>query len=309
MSGIIPSWAGDIFSSVQILRLRKNKFHGNIPSQLCKLSTLQILDLSNNKLMGTIPQCIVNLTGMISGKKPPPAQAPGQPRYFEWYDQDVSQIIKGRELHFTRNLKLVVNMDLSNNILSGPIPEGITFLVALQGLNLSHNHLSGKIPTRIGDMKSLESFDLSYNQLFGEIPNSMSSLTFLSHLNLSHNNLSGTIPQGNQIQSVGDPFIYAGNQFLCGAPLPNPCATGDSKRGDGGKDEYDKQGRSDKLWFYFVVAIGFATGFWAVVGGLVLKKNWRQAYLGYIDETMKIIDVRIAIALARLKKILFMNDT
>lgn len=299
MSGLIPSWGGDIFPSIQILRLRQNKFHGNIPAQLCQLSTLKIMDLSNNMLMGSIPHCIGNLTAMIQGSKPSTSVslAPGDPKYLEWSDQEVIQIMKGRELQYTRNLKLVAIMDLSRNNLSGPIPKGITLLTALQGLNLSHNHLSGEIPTSIGDMKSLESFDLSHDQLSGTIPHSMSSLTFLSRLNLSYNNLSGPIPQGNQFSTLDDPFIYVGNKFLCGAPLPNQCGT-DDRDDDSELDEDGKQDRSEKWWFYFVVALGFATGFWAVVGVLLLKKRWRHAYFRCIDEAMH----KVNVTFARLKK-------
>ncbi|GAU21897.1 hypothetical protein TSUD_33940 [Trifolium subterraneum] len=287
MAGTLPSWIGDIFSLMQILRLRKNKFNGNIPSQLCKLSSLQILDFSNNMLRGSIPHCIGNMTAMIQGTKPRVSLVPGEVRYSEWFEQDVSQIIKGREDHYTRNLKLVAIVDLSNNNLSGPIPEGIIVLTALQGLNLSHNHLIGKIPTTIEDIKSLESLDLSHNLLSGSIPHTMSSLTFLSHLNLSYNNLSEPIPQENQFSTFNGPSIYFGNKFLCGAPLSDRCDADKNDRDIKG----DKHDRVEKLWFYFVVALGFATGLWAVIGSLLLKKCWRYAYFKSIDEAVRRINM------------------
>ncbi|KAL2326049.1 hypothetical protein Fmac_025107 [Flemingia macrophylla] len=279
LSWTIPSWIGSIFSSLKILRLRKNRLNGTIPSQLCQLSSLQILDLSNNNLMGPIPYCIGNLTGMILGKNPSASQLSEGPRYIEWYEQDVRVVIKGRELEYTRNLKLVVSMDMSNNNLSGSIPEGITLLSALHGLNLSHNHLSGHIPERIGDMKSLESVDISHDQLSGRIPNSISSLTSLSHLNLSYNNLLGPIPLGRQLSTLEDPFIYAGNQFLCGPPLQNACSSDDLEHGyqDADEGEDDKKDKMEKLWFYFVVALGYIVGFWTVIGSLLMKGSWRQA--------------------------------
>jgi hypothetical protein len=255
-------------------------------------------------LIGSIPYCIGNLTAMIQGRKPSVTLTPSEPKYIEWYDQDVpryldvpgnykysdwlrqdvSQIIKGREDHYTRNLKLVTNMDLSCNNLSGPIPKGITRLTALIGLNLSHNHLSGEIPTTIGDMKSLESLDLSCDQLSGSIPHTMSILTFLSDLNLSYNNLSGPIPQGNQFPTF-NLYTYVGNKFLCGAPLSNNCNPDENDRDENG-DEDNKQDKVEKLWFYFVVALGFATGFWTAIGILLLKKGWRHACFRSIDEVV-----------------------
>ncbi|CAJ1968015.1 unnamed protein product [Sphenostylis stenocarpa] len=298
LSGLIPSWMGNIFSLIQILRLRQNKLNGTIPLELCQLSALQILDLSNNNLVGTIPHCVGNLTGMISGKKSSISQPSEGPRYNEWFEQDVRQVIKGRELDYSRNLKLLANMDLSNNNLSGSIPEEITLLSALQGLNLSYNHLSGQIPKRIGDMKSLESLDLSHDQLSGVISDSISSLTSLSHLNLSYNNLSGPIPSGSQLSTLDDPFIYAGNPFLCGSPLQNECPVDESEH----EDEDGKKDKVEKLLFYFIVAVGYAIGFWSVIGSLLISRSWRRAYFQRIDESMQRINASLAAHLANVKE-------
>ncbi|XP_014512468.1 probable leucine-rich repeat receptor-like protein kinase At1g35710 [Vigna radiata var. radiata] len=298
LSGIIPSWMGNIFSSMQILRLRQNRLNGTIPLQLCQLSALQILDLSNNKLMGRIPHCIGNLTGMAS-KKNISANQPN--RTIEWYEQEVIVVMKGRELEYTRNLKLVVTLDLSNNNLIGSIPEGITSFRALLSLNLSYNLLTGHIPKRIGDMKSLESLDLSHNQLSGAISETINGLSWLSHLNLSYNNLSGPIPQGPQLSTLDDPSIYGGNSFLCGPPLPNKCFDDDFQGGDE-DEEKDQKDKVEKLWFYFVIALGYFMGFWAVSGSLLLQSNWRLAYFQYIEESTQRINVSLTIHLATFKE-------
>jgi len=309
LSGIIPSWMGNIFSSMQILRLRQNWLNGTIPLQLCQLSALQILDLSNNNLMGPIPHCIGNLTGMVSRKNISVNQSS---RFVEWYEQDVREVVKGIELEYTRNLKLVVNLDLSNNNLTGSIPDGITSLRALHGLNLSYNRLSGHIPKRIGDMKSLESLDLSHDQLSGAISQSITSLTWLSHLNLSYNNLSGPIPKGTQLSTLDDPFIYAGNPLLCGPPLQNMCFDDHLKGGNEDEEKDDKE-EVEKLWFYSVIALGYFIGFWAVTGSLLLQRGWRVAYFQYVDESTHRINVSLAIHLANFKEsltgILKLRDT
>ena len=46
----------------------------------------------------------------------------------DWDKEDVIQVIKGRELEYTRNLEFMVNMDLSSNQLIGCIPKGLTAL-------------------------------------------------------------------------------------------------------------------------------------------------------------------------------------
>jgi hypothetical protein len=68
----------------------------------------------------------------------------------DWSTQDVTQVVKGMELDYTKNLKFVVNMDLSQNNLVGFIPNEITWLTR-HGLNFSKNQLKGEIPQLIGD--------------------------------------------------------------------------------------------------------------------------------------------------------------
>ncbi|XP_058076493.1 receptor-like protein EIX2 [Magnolia sinica] len=177
-------------------------------------------------------------------------------------------------------------MDLSRNNLSGKIPEQLTSLLGLRVLNLSENHLTGKIPDKISKLALLESLDLSRNQLWGTIPLSMSNLTFLSYFNLSNNNLLGKILLGNQLQILQDPSIYMGNNDLCGLPLSDKCdsdVTSQSPMPVGGDIKKD-DGTHEMVWFYSALGPGFAVGFWAFCGVLVLKKAWRIAYYCFVDE-------------------------
>ena len=64
LSGKIPTWIGEKMSSLIILSLRSNKFHGSMQFQICLLVHIKYLDLSQNNISGTIPQCLNNLTAM-----------------------------------------------------------------------------------------------------------------------------------------------------------------------------------------------------------------------------------------------------
>ncbi|CAL0316013.1 unnamed protein product [Lupinus luteus] len=278
LSGRIPSWISNTFPSLQILRMRQNMLIGSIPSQICQLSSLKILDLSHNNLEGSIPLCLGNLTGMMLSNSDSMALAMAPDS--EWSKEDVKQIIKGREDDYIKILKLVVNVDLSENKLVGSIPNGITLLNGLHGLNLSYNHLQGEIPGMIGDMKSLESFDVSHNQL------------------------SGPVPQVNQFLTYNS-SVYVDNPYLCGHELPNKCPGDEStevpgSRGNGDKD--DKKDKEEKMLFYFVIAVGIASGFWGVIGVLLVMKSWRHAYFRWVEDTMDDIYVAVVIKLAKLKK-------
>ncbi|XP_027185861.1 receptor-like protein 46 [Coffea eugenioides] len=156
-------------------------------------------------------------------------------------------------------------------------------LVQLQFLNLSQNHLTGKIPDKIGNLKQLETLDLSMNALFGAIPESLSDLYSLNSLNLSHNKLSGPIPSGNQLQTLTDPSIYEGNSGLCGKPLPKNCWEHKSPTKNGPIHDDKGHSESDWSWFYAGIGPGFAVGLLGVLGILLFKKSWRYAYFKFIE--------------------------
>ncbi|KAL3753711.1 hypothetical protein ACJRO7_001019 [Eucalyptus globulus] len=279
--GSIPAWFNGSFPSLSILRLRENRFSGSIPSQLCSLSRLKILDMAVNNLTGWIPRCLGNIRGMI----------------------DINIHIYNE---YTKSvLPLVVNLDLSSNNLTGSIPEELTFLLGLHGLNLSHNLLFGGMPIGIGYMVSLKSLDLSNNQLSGTIPQGISALTFLGHLNLSQNNFTGQIPKGNQIQTLDDPSIYAGNPLLCGDLLRRKCLDADAPQASKiphTKDTHEED-EVEKALFYGVVMLGFVTGFWGFFGVLQFKKDWRRAYFSFVNNAMDKAYVAIVVNVAKLKRL------
>lgn len=77
-----------------------------IPKWSQKL-THEDLDLSNNQIHGPL---LENIFYMI-------------PQLYHWNNEDVKQFIKGIERDYAKNLKFLINMDLSNNSLSGTIPK------------------------------------------------------------------------------------------------------------------------------------------------------------------------------------------
>ncbi|XP_023734048.1 putative receptor like protein 25 [Lactuca sativa] len=188
------------------------------------------------------------------------------------FERSLIQKMKGVMLVYTNTLSYVVNMDLLSNKLVGEIPKALILLSGLLGLNLSNNHLTGRIPDRIGDMHSLESLDLSIIHLSGIIPQILSALTFLSHLNLSHNNLSRRIPTGSQLQTLTDPSIYAGNNELCGSPLPINC-NHDEVPEMGRNVEEDEDDDGDKKDGFMVQQAVSQPGLWELWEFWCLRKD------------------------------------
>ena len=85
-------------------------------------------------------------------------------------------------------------LDLSENELNGGIPPELGNLTNLAGLSLRGNRLSGGIPPELGNLANLTSLSLGENRLSGDIPSELGNLTNLAGLSLWGNRLSGEIP-------------------------------------------------------------------------------------------------------------------
>ncbi|XP_021295824.1 probable LRR receptor-like serine/threonine-protein kinase IRK [Herrania umbratica] len=276
LSGHIPPWMGGRLSKLIILSLHTSKFNGNIPKELCVLSSLQILDLSHNNFSGNIPSCINNLSAMVSRNNSHDKifYRTSKGSFFE----NILVVMKGRVVEYSNTLKLVKLVDLSDNNLSGEIPKEVTSLVGLQSLNFSHNRLVGRIPDNIGAMISLECVDLSTNLLSGKIPPTISCLTFLSHLNLSYNKrITGKIPTSTQLQSL-DASSFLGTE-LFGPPLSENSNAVTFSSSAGEKED----GRHDVDWSFLSIALGFWFGLLGTLVPVLFCKSWRFVYFRYLD--------------------------
>ncbi|XP_050238352.1 receptor-like protein EIX2 [Mercurialis annua] len=281
----IPAWLGSSFPNLLALSLRSNMLTGEIPLEICGLISLQIIDFANNNLSGRIPKCIGNLTSMTRVQNPGAKIFYSSTGYFslvELFSENAYLVTKGREVEYDSILTLVTSFDISNNTISGEIPEEITALLGLRSLNLSENDLTGEIPKNIGDLQVVESIDLSRNRISGNIPQSMASLNYLNFMNLSYNDLSGEIPWSTQLQSV-DASSFLGNK-LCGPPLES-CGNGKLPPAPGtnvGRKEDDDGLKVEE--FYVGLVVGFVVGFWGIFGPLLYSRSWRHSYFRFLSK-------------------------
>ncbi|CAJ1953046.1 unnamed protein product [Sphenostylis stenocarpa] len=294
LSGPIPSWIGESMSQLIILNMGGNNFSGNIPNHLCYLKRIQLLDLSWNKLSKGIPRCLSNFTA-LSEKSVNRSDIYYHVHWinrsyyevygsFSWgdYTFDVIWMWKGVKQGFKHPEYFLKSIDLSSNNLTGEIPKEIGNLLGLKSLNLSRNSLSGEIPDEIGNLSSLESLDLSRNHINGEIPFSLSEIDGLGKLDLSHNSLSGSIPSGRHFETF-EASCFEGNIDLCGEQVNKSCP------GDGDERTVEIEGEAMKgneesVFYealYMSMGLGFFTGFWGLLGPILLWRSWRNAYIRF----------------------------
>ncbi|TVU34454.1 hypothetical protein EJB05_16287, partial [Eragrostis curvula] len=304
-SGMLPPWIGDKLLSLAFLSLRSNLFFGHIPQKLAKMKGLQFLDLACNNLSGLIPQSLADFIAMAVAPQDNNTLSEIVDYGYDMNEDDVVSytgsslvVTKGEQLEFTSGIIYMVNLDLSCNILTGPIPGEIGKLGALKSLNLSWNHLNEMIPNSIGDIHSLESLDLSHNEFGGEIPATLSNLLSLSHLNLSYNNLTGRIPSGNQLQTLDDQAsVYIGNLGLCGPPLSKNCSqTGLPPASPEGNKDGD-----DTVFFFLAMGSGYVMGLWTIFCLFLFMKKWRAVCFLFSDRLYDWFYVQVALGWASLK--------
>ncbi|XP_074328636.1 LRR receptor-like serine/threonine-protein kinase GHR1 [Apium graveolens] len=104
--------------------------------------------------------------------------------------------ISGKIPNNIGDFKGLVYLDVSDNLFFSSIPPGIGDLGKLQNISLAGNNFSGSIPDSISGLSSIQSLDFSRNSFSGEMPSSLTELSNLVYLNLSLNGFEKKIPKG-----------------------------------------------------------------------------------------------------------------
>ncbi|XVE53129.1 hypothetical protein DITRI_Ditri02bG0179600 [Diplodiscus trichospermus] len=163
-----PQWA---------IYISENKLTGNIPSEICSLSSLVVLDLSKNNLSGTIPECLGNFSSSL--------------KFMNLQMNNFSGKIPDTFL----NNQLAVLL-MNDNQLEGLVPRSLANCSSLEILNLGNNNLTDMFPHWLASLPSLQVLILPFNRLHGSLPDSMASSNFsaLRIIDLSRNEFTGPLP-------------------------------------------------------------------------------------------------------------------
>ncbi|XP_010461269.1 PREDICTED: leucine-rich repeat receptor-like serine/threonine-protein kinase At1g17230 [Camelina sativa] len=156
------------------LNLSSNNFSSS-PS-FRGLSKLKVLDFSYNVLSGSIRD--YGFDGMVQLRS---------------LNLSFNSLTGSVPINLTKSLE---KLEVSDNHLSGTIPEGIGHYPELTLIDLSDNHLIGSIPSSLGNLSTLESLILSNNNFGGPVPESLSSIQTLRRFAANRNKFTGVIPSG-----------------------------------------------------------------------------------------------------------------
>ncbi|CAN1227853.1 LRR receptor-like serine/threonine-protein kinase GHR1 [Linum grandiflorum] len=192
LSGELPGF--DYAYELQVLKLGNNMFSGFVPNDLLKGDSLLLseLDLSANNLSGPITAIMsttlhtLNLSS--NGLKGDLPLLTGGCAVLDLsgnqFEGNLSRILKWGDVEY---------LDLSQNRLTGPLPEASSQLMRLNHLNLSYNSLTGSLPRSITQYPKMTVLDLSSNQFEGPLLSDLLTSPTLQELRLGHNSLSGDI--------------------------------------------------------------------------------------------------------------------
>lgn len=183
----LPDWL-DSLQNLTVLSLKNNGLTGSFPSSLSKITTLSDISLPHNALSGKLPD-LSALTGL--------------------------HLLDLRENHFDSELphfpKGLTTILLSNNSLSGQIPDQIGNLNQLQHLDMSSNFLSGSPPALLFLLPNISYLNLASNRLSGSFPEHLNCGDALGFVDISDNRFVGELP--SCLNSTSDKRIvkFSGN--------------------------------------------------------------------------------------------------
>ncbi|CAD6268175.1 unnamed protein product [Miscanthus lutarioriparius] len=190
------------FPQLEVLDLSFNSFASrNLSADLGYFPKLRSFNASTNKLSGDVPTSMVGslLELVLSGNQLSGSIPLGLFRYENLTLLDLSQnYLTGPVPDEFMSLPKLETLLLSGNKLIGEIPASLSNVTTLSRFAANQNYLTGPIASwitkHVCNTLSMTSLELDGNQLIGNIPPELGGCKSLSLLNLASNNLNGSVP-------------------------------------------------------------------------------------------------------------------
>ncbi|KAL0912919.1 hypothetical protein M5K25_016340 [Dendrobium thyrsiflorum] len=222
LHGMVPSNLLGALCRLRILDLSSNLIHGSISSmflgQFSKCTTryeLKYLALSNNDLSGNIQPN--NFTGPVSWAT---LSLLCDLDILNLRENNFIELIDDESAPKCKEYKMTY-MDISENKMSGSMPEWVGQMRQLRYLHLGNNRLIGSIPQRFGQLMNLNYLNLHTNLLQGSLLDAnFVNLSQLKILDLSNNQLDFNMMSFNWVPPF-QVFILDIHSCLIGPRFPS----------------------------------------------------------------------------------------
>ncbi|GKV28877.1 hypothetical protein SLEP1_g37866 [Rubroshorea leprosula] len=173
LSGSFPEFYSH--SQLRVLDVANTTFSGELLVSIRMLSSLEYLDVSSCNFSGLVPSSIGNLTKLLVLNL-------------------LNNSFWGENVPFFSNLTQLIDINLRlNQFTFSEVPSSLASLTYLMNIDLSDNHITGHFPSWITNLTNLRQLLLGSNMLQGSLPSSISRLKNLETLHLSSNNLIGIV--------------------------------------------------------------------------------------------------------------------
>eukprot|EP01031_Cornospumella_fuschlensis_P024917 gene24917-30103_t len=183
------------------LSVNNNRLRGTIPPELGNLSRITTIDLSHNSFTGSIP-----------------AELAAAPLLEQLYVNNNKLVGNLTSLVNPSVQEYLLLIDVSQNLLTGPIPTSVFYLKRISSFAAASNCLTGSLPVEICEARDLSTLVLDgaatahacrrkifpgldirsfvlQRPLTGTIPACVFALPYIRNLHLSANFLSGSLPE------------------------------------------------------------------------------------------------------------------
>nr|XP_043620158.1 receptor-like protein EIX2 [Erigeron canadensis] len=213
-----PNWL-QTQENLEQLYLSNSSIRDMIPEWFENVSShIWYLDLSHNQIYGKLPKFHNTKYLFLNSNK-----FEGSFDLFPSYviNLELSDNLLSGHVPYTN---ATTNPDLnfvklSNNRLTGSFPVHLCKVLSILVLDLSNNKFSGVFPPCLGNLSGLESLDLSENNITGALPSSLGYLPQLMSLHLYSNRLEGNLPTSLQNSTKLVTMDLGNNLFTGNIPL------------------------------------------------------------------------------------------
>lgn len=166
ISDMMPNWFWALSARISYLNVSYNQNSGMVPDLSLRFADYPRIDLSSNHFHGALPLLPPNLTLLHLSKN--------------LFSGSVSFLCAIANEYF-------YSFVLSDNQLSGEVPDRWMHMQGLVILNLANNNFSGKIPSSMGSLYQLQTLHLRNNNFTGELPLSLKNCRELKVVDLGEN--------------------------------------------------------------------------------------------------------------------------